>query len=153
MGKAKLTPKYEIFIPFPDPQGKEREEMHVVFQGKQIVKRYKRTPNKTRNNLNIVKNSVLHIFEETDSDSVFKVEILALFKRPQKLLGKDLDKTIYVGKKPDWDNIGKLICDGINNLIWKDDAQIAIGKVIKRFIKIGEEPGVKVKIWKIQKKH
>ena len=26
--------------------------------------------------------------------------------------------------KPDWDNIGKAVCDALNGLVWKDDSQI-----------------------------
>lgn len=36
-------------------------------------------------------------------------------------------------KKPDWDNIGKIVCDALNGIAWKDDAQIVDGRVIKHY--------------------
>jgi Holliday junction resolvase RusA-like endonuclease len=33
--------------------------------------------------------------------------------------------------KPDWDNIGKICCDGLNGIAWTDDAQVADGRVRK----------------------
>lgn len=43
----------------------------------------------------------------------------------------------YSSSKPDFDNIGKAICDALTGLAWRDDAQIAIGTVIKRYAGIG----------------
>lgn len=35
--------------------------------------------------------------------------------------------------KPDWDNIGKAVCDALNGIAYKDDAQIISAEVIKRW--------------------
>lgn len=40
--------------------------------------------------------------------------------------------------KPDWDNIGKLLCDSLNGIVWKDDAQITDVTFSRRY---GELPG------------
>ena len=40
-------------------------------------------------------------------------------------------------KKHDWDNIGKIVCDGLNGVAWHDDKQIFDGMVHKRF---GDRP-------------
>lgn len=37
-------------------------------------------------------------------------------------------------KKPDWDNIGKIICDALNGVAYKDDAQIVKSEFVKRYI-------------------
>lgn len=34
--------------------------------------------------------------------------------------------------RPDWDNYGK-ITDALNEIVWKDDAQVVDGRVIKRY--------------------
>lgn len=34
-------------------------------------------------------------------------------------------------KKPDWDNVGKIICDSLNHIAYKDDSQIVDGRVRK----------------------
>lgn len=36
-------------------------------------------------------------------------------------------------KKPDWDNIAKIVCDALNGLAYKDDAQITCGAVYKAY--------------------
>ena len=34
--------------------------------------------------------------------------------------------------KPDWDNLGKLACDALNGIAFKDDSQVDTGAVTKR---------------------
>jgi Holliday junction resolvase RusA-like endonuclease len=45
--------------------------------------------------------------------------------------------------KPDWDNVGKIVCDALNGVAWHDDAQIVDAHVEKRY---GIEPMVCVVI-------
>ncbi len=47
--------------------------------------------------------------------------------------------------KPDWDNVGKLVCDALNGLAYKDDSQIEVGTVTKLpRVPHGEEPSVRI---------
>lgn len=64
--------------------------------------------------------TIFACFEPPKSDSKIK--------RADKLNGK-----IKPTKKPDWDNIGKIICDALNGLAYDDDAQITDATVIKRY--------------------
>lgn len=52
--------------------------------------------------------------------------------------------------KPDWDNIGKLVSDGLNNLAYNDDCQIVDARVIKRWSTRAHGYLV-VKLWSVQK--
>jgi len=36
-------------------------------------------------------------------------------------------------KKPDWDNIGKIVSDALNLIVYQDDAQIVDGRTLKWF--------------------
>jgi len=36
-------------------------------------------------------------------------------------------------KKPDWDNLGKNLCDVMNRVFWEDDSQIVDGHVVKLY--------------------
>lgn len=37
---------------------------------------------------------------------------------------------VYVNGRPgDWDNYGKVICDALNGIAWKDDRQVKDGRV------------------------
>jgi len=49
-------------------------------------------------------------------------------KRSAALLG-----TIHATGKPDWDNAGKLACDSLNGIIWKDDSQIVTANYRRMF--------------------
>ena len=48
--------------------------------------------------------------------------------------------------KPDWDNIGKIVCDALNGVAYNDDKQIVTGTVTKLY---GTEPKVVVTMFDI----
>jgi Holliday junction resolvase RusA-like endonuclease len=48
--------------------------------------------------------------------------------------------------KPDWDNVAKLICDALNDCMWKDDAQIVDGGVSLFY---AERPGADILVTEI----
>lgn len=45
--------------------------------------------------------------------------------------------------RPDWDNLGKIVCDAMNGIVYVDDAQIVDARVLKRY---GEVPRVDVAV-------
>ncbi len=49
-------------------------------------------------------------------------------------------------KKPDWDNIGKIVCDALNGIAYEDDSQIVLGQVAKVY---SANPRTDVRMWKI----
>lgn len=67
------------------------------------------------------------------------VEISAYFTRAKS------NKDDYPVKKPDCDNIIKVICDALNGFAYHDDAQIVSIRTDKRYEKMGD-PGVRVLI-------
>lgn len=76
-----------------------------------------------------------------------RMEILAFYPIP-KSAGKARRAAMEAGnvqpvKKPDWDNLGKIICDALNGLAWRDDAQVVDAHVVKRY---GVEPMVHVRM-------
>ena len=54
-----------------------------------------------------------------------------------------LSGAIRPTKKPDWDNIGKLVCDALNGVAYDDDKCICEASVIKVY---SEEPCVCVRL-------
>lgn len=46
--------------------------------------------------------------------------------------------------KPDWDNIGKVVCDALNGVAWLDDSQVVDARVRKRFAEGDEVPHLRV---------
>lgn len=79
------------------------------------------------------------------------IEITAVYSIPKsfsKVKRKAaLNGTLFPTKKPDWDNIGKIICDALNGVAYKDDAQIVDAHAYKRY---GENPHVEVKIQEVK---
>lgn len=53
---------------------------------------------------------------------------------------------IFPGKKPDWDNVGKIVCDALNGVAFHDDAQVVKASVEKVY---SEKPYLTVTIWKV----
>lgn len=87
------------------------------------------TPSKTRNAEGIIKLFAEHAMAGRDLiQGPVYLEIIAIFpvpasysnvKRQACLMGD-----IFPTKKPDMDNIGKLVCDALNNIVFEDDVQI-----------------------------
>lgn len=75
--------------------------------------------------------------EQLDKEyaGLVKMSIKAYFK-PNKSISKK-QHNLLIGqsylKKPDSDNIAKIICDSLNKIAYKDDNQIAILKVEKYY--------------------
>lgn len=119
------------------PQGKARPK--VVRQGA-FSKAY--TPEKTVNYEALVKLSY-----QQAAGGLFlgagvpvRVRIDAYYDTPKseskKKLRNMLAGLLFPTKKPDWDNIGKIICDALNGIAWKDDAQIVDGHVLKHYSEV-----------------
>lgn len=60
------------------------------------------------------------------------------YRRADMISGK-----IRPTKKPDWDNIGKLVCDALNGVAYDDDKCVCDARVIKFY---DEEPHLRVRL-------
>ena len=116
-----------------EPFGKQRPRFTI-----RNNKTYTRTPTETSSYESAVKWFYLQQTGYMFPDDVpIRVKIYAYFSIPKsdskkkkqlKLQGK-----IFPIKKPDWDNIGKIICDSLNGIAYKDDSHIVEAEVHKRF--------------------
>ena len=66
-----------------------------------------------------------------------KITIVAYFEITKSTSKKQeaemLQDNISPTKKPDWDNIGKIICDSLNKFAYLDDAQVTYCTIIKKY--------------------
>ena len=117
------------FTVFGDPQGKARPR---------ITRNGRFTPKKTR----AYENAVRAAWKEQCGDLFFGdapliVTIAARFEPPKsvsrKKRGEMLAGRIQPKRKPDADNIAKAICDALNGLAYRDDAQITCLIVEKQY--------------------
>ena len=129
------------FVIEGEPRGKERAR--TVRQGGRI---HSYTPKRTA----IYEAQVRHMYEEAggvmyetapvaiDIEAYYGVPKSKTAEAKRRLLTEDKPT-----KKPDVDNIAKIICDGLNGTAYKDDKQVVSLKVTKRWAK-DDKPCVKV---------
>lgn len=79
-----------------------------------------------------------------------QMEIVAVYPVPASYSNRSrvaaLSGNLLPSKKPDADNVAKIVADALNGLAYDDDAQITDLTVMKRY---GQEPEVRVKVWPI----
>lgn len=62
---------------------------------------------------------------------------------PKKRSKACLNGSEWPTKKPDWDNVAKSVADAMNDIVFLDDTQIVIARVVKVY---ATEAGVDVKV-------
>lgn len=96
------------------------------------------TPAKTANYENLVK--LAYTTESKNyrfpDDAMLDVRIFAFYAIPKSASKKKrqemIDRKIRPTKKPDFDNIGKIVCDSLNQIAYKDDSQI-VDAMVRKF--------------------
>ena len=80
-------------------------------------------------------------------DAEMHVSIEAVFPRPKsKTKKRGTNPREWKRSKPDWDNIGKSVCDALNGLAYNDDSQIVSASVTKMIAAADEQPHVSIVI-------
>ncbi len=75
-----------------------------------------------------------------------EVGLVFVMARPKRLMRKaDPEDRIWCPVRPDWDNLCKGVCDGLQGF-WLDDAQIVLAKVEKLYAAKGEDPKIHITI-------
>lgn len=80
-------------------------------------------------------------------DAMLDVRIFAYYEIPKSVSKKKrqqmISHEIRPTKKPDFDNIGKIVCDSLNNIAYRDDAVIVDAQIRKFY---SEKPRVDISI-------
>ena len=129
-----------------DPQGKGRPRFSTV-----CGHVHTRTPDETVLYENLVKTEYRQqVGVKFPDDAMLDVRIFAYYSIPKSVSKKKrqamLERKIRPTKKPDWDNVGKVICDSLNGIAYRDDAQV-VDSMVRKFY--GEDPKVVVTIEEI----
>lgn len=130
-----------------DPQGKGRPRFSNV-----CGHVHTRTPDETVLYENLVKTEYRQqVGVKFPDDAMLDVRIFAYYPIPKSVSKRKrqamLEKRIRPIKKPDWDNVGKVICDSLNGIAYRDDAQV-VDSMVRKFY--GETPKVVVTIEEIE---
>ena len=126
-----------------EPKGKARAR---TFYNPRMGRMQSVTPESTMVYENLIRTCYRQAYDGRIADGIpVVVEITAFFdvpksaskKRKAGMIGGEIMPT----KKPDIDNIAKVILDAMNGLVYHDDTQV-IGLTVNKLY--GEEPGVMV---------
>lgn len=108
------------------------------------------TPAETAHYESLVGLSYRNIARGYKFTSPVRVTVRAYHKPPKgkskKVVEDMLNGHILPTKKPDADNVAKIVLDGLNKVAWDDDTQVVEMMVIKRY---SEEPMVAVTVEEI----
>lgn len=116
---------------YGEPQGKGRPRFSTVCGHAKT-----RTPDQTVIYENLVKTEYRNQSGvRFPDDAMLDVRVMAYYTIPKSNSKKKrqamLDHKVRPTKKPDFDNIGKVICDSLNGIAYRDDAQIVDAQVRK----------------------
>jgi Holliday junction resolvase RusA-like endonuclease len=139
MTPTKTWKSIEFVVPGP-PRGKGRHRMTRTG--------HSYTPQDTMMYENLIKSSFLSSFPPNGGyEDRITLTVVAFFAIPKSASKKKkVDMAcamIQPTKKPDVDNILKVVCDALNGVAWKDDAQITEAFVYKEY---DENPHLTVSI-------
>lgn len=115
----------KLIIP-GEPVAKQRPK---VYNGRGV------TPEKTVNYETLVRQLYITQYFRQQLEGQLRLTVTAYLKIP-KSASKKAKEDMISGKtrptkKPDWDNLGKIISDALNGLAYKDDSQIVSATVDK----------------------
>lgn len=96
------------------------------------------TPAKTRVYESIVKGEAsIAMRWKKQLTGAISLSVRAFFPIPKyftrSIREKALSGELYHQKKPDWDNVGKIISDALNGVVYADDAIVARAEVVKLY--------------------
>lgn len=132
---------HSLIIP-GEPQGKARAK--VTTRGGHA---HAYTPGKTELYENLIKVLWLES-RHAPIEGAIVVWVTAVFGIPKsasKAQRAEMEAgRLWPCKKPDFDNIGKVIADALNGLAWLDDKQICDSCTLKRYTRPGEQPHVRL---------
>ena len=143
-----MSGMYMFFEVPGTPRGKQRPR--VVRQNGRTISF---TPDQTVQYENLVRwcYKTAENSKRFPDDMPLKVIINAYYDIPKSASKKKraqmLDGELRPTKKPDADNIAKIICDALNGIAYRDDAQVVTCIINKRY---SEEPSVSVEIEEIE---
>lgn len=137
------------FIVPGEPKGKARPRVFTNKEGKsQAV-----TPQNTLSYENLVRWVFTNTMEARKLQGEIEAKIVAMYPIPKNMTKKNrqlIDEgKLHPTKKPDLDNVAKIILDSLNKIAFDDDSQVVRLIVEKHF---SDEPRVEVTLRELDEK-
>lgn len=131
-----------------EPVGKGRPRARLVTprSGRQFITMY--TPAETRNyETALALAAKVAMRGRPPLQGPLSVVITASFSVPaswsQRQRTAAYAGTVLPTKKPDFDNIGKIV-DALNTIVWGDDSQVVDARVVKVY---AADPSLRIEVW------
>jgi Holliday junction resolvase RusA-like endonuclease len=89
-------------------------------------------------------------------DGAIDLRVEAVLERPQAhyrvdgTLGARGERSPWPVRKPDLDNVVKLVCDALNGAAYRDDAQIVAVRAVRRWANAGEAAHLRVRVEQVE---
>lgn len=120
----------------PRPRGFKTKSGHIAFY----------TPAKSKNYEHLIRERAEKIFKKPLQSSL-SLTVIFLMPRPGRLIWKNKPMPICpCDKRPDIDNLLKIVTDGLNGVAYTDDGQVSVIHAFKRYHAGGEGPKTIIKI-------
>ena len=136
------------------PVAQPRQRHSVMnFGGKSVVRNY--TPKNDPVNAfkAAVQLAASQAYQGKPLDEPLRMSVVMVFPRNKGLMWKTKPMPrLPKDTKPDWDNLGKSLCDALNGLLYRDDSLIYDAHIVKVIASGNEQPRVIITIEEICKR-
>jgi Holliday junction resolvase RusA-like endonuclease len=147
------TPLITIRCPgVPVAQPRQRQRV-ITVAGRVMAANYTPTKSPVNDFKAALKYAASQAYSGPPLTTPLRVDVTCVFPRPSNVVWKSKPMTrLPHAKKPDRDNLEKSIFDALNNIIWRDDAQIYEGGFLKVIAAGDEQPHVLIEVFTEQAK-
>lgn len=135
----------------PKAQKRHRDSKPITVNGRTFSPKY----DPSIKDKNVLLSQAIEHRPEQPIDYPVKLVIKACFARPGEHFGKRngvpyLKDTspLWHSKRPDGDNIAKLVLDALNGIFWKDDSVVSVLVVEKQYI-VNSSPRMEIEITRL----
>jgi Holliday junction resolvase RusA-like endonuclease len=129
-----------------EPKGKARPRVFTNNQGR----RQAITPKETLSYENLVKWVYQNTYGARKLEGELEARIVAMYSIPKSMTKKNRqlieEGKLHPTKKPDLDNVAKIVLDSLNGIAYSDDSQIVKLNIEKHY---SENPRVEVTLYEV----
>jgi Holliday junction resolvase RusA-like endonuclease len=131
----------------PVAQPRQRHRIIQAHDGRQFVGNYTPAKDPVNSFKAVCRLAASQVYQGAPLDEPIELKIVAVFPRPKGKIWKSKPMPReYKGSKPDFDNLGKSICDALNEVVWRDDSLVVDAHIVKCIAAGDEQPHVEIKI-------
>ena len=143
-----MTPQYTIRCPgVPIAQPRQRQRV-INVGGRMMAANYTPAKSPVADFKSALKYAASQVVDGPPLTGPLRVNITFVFPRPSAIIWKTKPMPrLPHTKKPDIDNLTKSCLDALNNIVWRDDAQVHSGEFRKVIAAGDEAPHVSVEVF------